>query len=401
MNAQAVTRPGLPASGGQTQLAPTSRVAPAIRPSAPGRRRKSAHGLIAALIGVVGLPTLLAAFYYGLIASPQYVSEASITIRSSKQQAASLLENLVVAQDGIAGATETQLVADYFQSRDILATVEEDIGFRKRFAIYDADYFSRLEPDASFEDMHSYFKRVVVVTDDGAGLLKLKVNAFTAEDAAAVANAAIEAAEVMVNRLSEAAQSDAMASAKREVEIAEARLIDASDAVMAYQKRSGDLDPSRTAEAILGVIAGLETELASSRIERAEATSFLRPGSPAIRALDSKIAALQRQIGIERSRLATNSDETLAEELQAFERERLQLELSGTAFKSALASLEAARLSAQSERSYLVAYVAPSMPDVAVEPNRMYKIATAFAVSLLAFGIGALVVGAVREHARA
>ena len=399
MNTQAIARSSGPTAGGQ--LAPASRVTPAIRPSAPGRRRKSSRSLLLALVVVVGLPTLLATLYYGLIASPQYVSEASVTIRSSKQQASSLLDNLVVAQDGIAGATETQLVADYFQSRDILAQVEADIGFRQRYASYNADFFSRLEPGASMEDMHSYFKTVVAVTDDGAGLLKLKVNAFTAEDAAAVANAAIKAAETMVNRLSEAAQKDAMASARNEVDVAEARLVRASDAVMAYQKRSGDLDPSRTAETILGVVAGLETELASARIERAEVTSYLRPGSPAIRALDSRIAALQRQIGIERGRLAANNDTTLAEELQAFERERLQLELSGAAFKSALASLEAARLSAQNERSYLVAYVAPSIPDVAVEPNRLYKIATAFAVSLLAFGIGALIVGAVREHARA
>lgn len=400
MNTQVIGRPSVPAAS-QPPLAPASRVAPAIRPSAPGRRRKSSRGLIVALVVVVGLPTLLASLYYGLIASPQYVSEASVTIRSSKQQASSLLENLVVAQDGIAGATETQLVADYFQSRDILAQVEADIGFRKRYATYDADFFSRLEPGASQEDMHDFYNRVVTVTDDGAGLLKLKVNAFTAEDAAAVANATIKAAETMVNQLSEAAQNDAMASARAEVQTAETRLLKASDAVMAYQKRSGDLDPSRTAEAILSVVAGLETELASSRIERAEVTSYLRPGSPTIRALDSKIAALQRQIAIERSRLAANSNETLAEEVQAFERERLQLELSETAFKSALASMEAARLSAQNERSYLVAYVKPSMPDVAAEPNRMYKIATAFAVSLLTFGIGALIVGAVREHARA
>ena len=62
---------------------------------------------------------------------------------------------------------------------------------------------------------------------------------------------------------------------------------------------------------------------------------------------------------------------------------------------------EAARLSAQSDRSYLVAYAPPSLPDIAVEPKRVYKIATVFVVSLLAFGVGALILGAVREHARA
>lgn len=381
--------------------APPSKVAPPIRPSAPGRRRRGSQAALFALAIVVGLPTLLAAVYYGFIASPLYVSEASVTIRSSKQQAASLLENLVVAQDGIAGSTETQLVADYLQSRDILARIDADVGFRQRYATYNADFFSRLEPGLSQEEMHSYYQDVVKVIDDGAGLLTLEVRAFSAEDAVVVARAAIKAAEEMVNRLSEASQADALRAARQEVRLAEERLIEASDAVMAYQKSSGDIDPARTAEAVLGVIAGLEAELAGARIERAEIGSYLRPNSPAIRAIDSKIGALQRQIAVERRRLAANNDETLAEELRLFERERLQLELSETAFKSALASLEAARLSAQSDRSYLVAYAPPSLPDIAVEPRRLYKIATVFVVSLVAFGIGALIVGAVREHARA
>lgn len=401
MNQQAVTRQTEPPLPAEAATEPPSRVAPPIRPTAPGRRKRGYGPVAVALAIVVGLPTLLAVVYYGLIASPLYVTEASVTIRSSKQQSGSLLENLVVAQDAIAGSTETQLVADYFQSRDLLARIEADVGFRSRYATYNADYFTRMEPDAAKEEAHEYFKKMVEVIDDGAGLLTVTVRGFTPEDAVAVANSAIKAAEGMVNRLSDASQKDTIDNARNEIELAEARLLEASDAVMAYQKSSGDIDPSTTAATVLNVVAGLEGELASTRIKRAEMSSFLRAGSPAIRAVDSKIAALKRQIVVERERLAANNDETLADELRLFERKRLQLELAETAYKSALASLEAARLNVINDRSYLVAYAPPSLPDIAVEPRRMYKIATVFIVSLLAFGIGSLIVGAVREHARA
>ncbi len=380
---------------------PPSHVTPAIRPTAPGRRRRNTTQILLAMAGIVGLPTILAAIYFGLIASPLYVSESSVTIRSSKIQPASLVEALVAPQEGIVGATETQLVADYLRSRDVLARIDANIGFRERFATYDADYLSRLEPHASNEEMYDYFKKALRVTDDGAGLLTISVRAFTAEDAVAVAVAAISAAEDMVNRLSEAAQTDAMRAARTEVQAAEARMIAAADAVTEYQKQSGDLDPRRSAEAIQSVIGGLEAELAASRVRLAELQSYLKPGSPQVNALNSKIAALKRQIGEERRRLADASRDTLADDVRGFETERMQLELAQQAYRSALASLEAARLAAQNDRSYLVAYAPPSLPDVAVEPKRMYKILSAFVISLLAFGVGALMIGAIREHARA
>lgn len=402
---QALTRPNPPPASAQATPVsgpkPASAVAPAIRPSAPGRRRSSYRPIILGNLVVVCLPTLLAIIYYGFIASPLYVSEASITIRSASQGATSFLENLVVAQDAIAGSAETQLVADYFQSRDMLAKVDADVGFRQRYADYNADFFSRMEPDISQEEAHDYFKKMVRVIDDGAGLLTLTVRAFSADDAVTIAQSAIRAAETMVNRLSDAAERDALATARGEVARAEKRLTAAADAVKAYQKASGDIDPAKTAEALLSVVAGLEAELANARIERATNSSYLRPSSPAIRAIDSKIAALQRQIKVERARLAANIDDTIADEVRRFESESLQKGLAEKAYESALASLEAARFSAQSRRSYLVAYAPPSTPDIAVEPRRMYKIGTVFVVSLLAFGIGALIVGAVREHARA
>ena len=249
--------------------------------------------------------------------------------------------------------------------------------------------------------MHSFFKDTLRVTDDGAGLLTLTVRAFTPDDAVAVASSAIGAAEQMVNRLSEVAQEDALRAALAEVERGEERMIRAANEVTAYQKASGDIDPRRSADAVLGVIAGLEAELATSRVAMASLRSNFRADTPQVNSLNSKIAALERQIAVERRRLADSNSETLTEDLRGFNAARLQLELAEAGYKSALASLEAARASAQNDRSYLVAYAPPSLPDVAVEPKRMYKIATAFVVSLLAFGVGSLIVGAVREHARA
>ena len=400
MNAQVIASGGsAPATTEKQQ--PPSKVIPAVRPSAPGRRRKRSGGLLGAFAMVVLAPTLLAAIYFGLIASPLYVSEAHVTIRSTKQQSTSLIEAVVTQGAGVNLATETELVADYLRSRDLLNRIENQVGFRERYATYQADFFSRLEPGASREEAHKYFQQVVQVSDAGSGLLEIKVKAFTAADAHTVIQAAISAAEVVVNQLSDQAQADALTAAEAEVTRALDRVTDALGAIAAFQQAKGDIDPRRSAEAILAVVAGLEASLAEAQIERAELRSVLRPTAPAVKALNSRIGALQRELAQARGRLADNRDSDIAEDVQAFDIEQKKLQLAERAYEFALISQQTARQQAQNDRSYLVAYVPPSMPDVATEPKRLYKITTAFVVSLLAFGVGALIIGAIREHARA
>ncbi len=400
MNAQVIASGGsAPATTEKQQ--PPSKVIPAVRPSAPGRRRKRSGGLLGAFAMVVLAPTLLAAIYFGLIASPLYVSEAHVTIRSTKQQSTSVIEAVVTQGAGVNLATETELVADYLRSRDLLNRIENQVGFRERYATYQADFFSRLEPGASREEAHKYFQQVVQVSDAGSGLLEIKVKAFTAADAHTVIQAAISAAEVVVNQLSDQAQADALTAAEAEVTRALDRVTDALGAIAAFQQAKGDIDPRRSAEAILAVVAGLEASLAEAQIERAELRSVLRPTAPAVKALNSRIGALQRELAQARARLADNRDSDIAEDVQAFDIEQKKLQLAERAYESALISQQTARQQAQNDRSYLVAYVPPSMPDVATEPKRLYKITTAFVVSLLAFGVGALIIGAIREHARA
>jgi len=400
LNAQVIASGGsAPATTEKQQ--PPSKVIPAVRPSAPGRRRKRNGGLLGAFAMVVLAPTLLAAIYFGLIASPLYVSEAHVTIRSTKQQSTSVIEAVVTQGAGVNLATETELVADYLRSRDLLNRIENQVGFRERYATYKADFFSRLEPGASREEAHKFFQQVVQVSDAGSGLLEIKVKAFTAADAHTVIQAAISAAEVVVNQLSDQAQADALTAAQAEVTRALDRVTDALGAIAAFQQAKGDIDPRRSAEAILAVVAGLEASLAEAQIERAELRSVLRPTAPAVKALNSRIGALQRELAQARGRLADNRDSDIAEDVQAFDIEQKKLQLAERAYESALISQQTARQQAQNDRSYLVAYVPPSMPDVATEPKRLYKITTAFVVSLLAFGVGALIIGAIREHARA
>src|SRR6476620_6814449 len=75
---------------------------------------------------VVLLPTILAAFYYGFIASDEYVSQSSFVIRSpnGKTSQMSTLANLIQTTGFGGGQEQTDQVIDYIQSRDALQDLQ-------------------------------------------------------------------------------------------------------------------------------------------------------------------------------------------------------------------------------------------------------------------------------------
>ena len=93
----------------------------------------------------VGLPTLAAAIYYGLIASPIYVSQSSFVIKSPGQKALPTLSlaNLVQSSGLSAGQEQTKEVIQYVKSRDALKDLQSRTGIAERFSNRGADFLSR------------------------------------------------------------------------------------------------------------------------------------------------------------------------------------------------------------------------------------------------------------------
>ena len=120
----------------------------------------------------VVLPTLLVAFYYALWASDMYVSEAGFTIRSSESEAS--IDALSLFGKSSGGTTvDAYVVEDFIHSVGLLKVLDERLVLRQHYQSDDADFFSRLESNASIEDFHDYFLNLMQVTFvlNGAALL--------------------------------------------------------------------------------------------------------------------------------------------------------------------------------------------------------------------------------------
>lgn len=349
---------------------------------------------------VVILPTLLAAIYFLLIASPRYVSEARFIVRAPNQAQPSAL-GVTLQSAGLAPAsTDAFAVHDYIRSRDGLAELNRRFDVAQMLGGRGGDLFSRYPrpwESRSLEGQHKGFQRFVTVGyDSTTGISTLRVEAFTARDAQALAEGLLQGGEGLVNRLNQRAAADAVAEAERAQIEARTALAASQSRLTAFRNRERFIDPQRAAAESTQLIGQLAATVAGLRAERAQLAAEA-PQSPQLPSLDNRIAAYQGQIAAERAKIAGDAG-SLAPRVGAYEDLVLEREFADRQATEAAAALVEARQDARRQRLYLERIVNPGRPDQAMEPRRWLAILTVLVTMLLIYGIGWLVWAGVREH---
>lgn len=349
---------------------------------------------------VVVLPTLLAAFYFTVIASPRYVSEAKFVVRSHSQQAPN---SLGIALQGVGlstSQTDAFSVHQYIESRQAISDLQSNMKLREVLSAPGADplfRFPRFAEGKTNEDLYEAFKRFLTVGYDSTnGISTLRVEAFRPEDAQRMANGLLDGGEALINRLNERSSAQAVIDAELRVEDAEQRLAQMQTTLTDFRNREGIIDPVRTASEGGEMIGGLMATLAQLRAERAQLAAA-SPQSPQLPEIGNRIRAYEQQIAEERSKLAGNAT-SLAPKIGTYERLSLDQELAARAVTSARTALDSARLEARRQQLYLERVVSPSLPDKATEPKRLLSVLAVLLTTLLAYGVGWLIWAGVREH---
>lgn len=354
-------------------------------------------------LAMVVAPSLLAAIYFGLIATPMYVSEASFVVRAaSPVQPTSV--NLVLQGVGL-GQTETEAFAvhEYVMSRNAISELVRTEGLRAVLARPDADFiqrFPRIFERGRLEDLYRAYKRYVTVGHDATtGISTLRVKTFRAEDSRRVASALLDGGERLINQLNAQAERDAVADANSQVAESQQRLNTAQRNLTAFRNHERLIDPARASALSSEMISKLSAELATLRAERA-GLAAAAPQSPQLPVLDDRIAAYAAQIAAEQARVAGEAG-SLAPKIANYEELVQEREFASRALTSAVTSLEAARIESRRKRLYLERVVAPTAPDAAMEPRRLRAFFIVLVSALLAYGATILVIAGFREHRQA
>ncbi|NBB64011.1 chain-length determining protein [Pseudomonas sp. ODNR1LW] len=349
---------------------------------------------------VVVIPTVLATVYFLFVASPRYVSESRFIVRAANQAQPS---SLGMALQGVGITTTTSdafAIHEYINSPDGMKEVEKSFDLTTILRPRGLDVFTgwpRIGEGRSEESRFKGFERFVTVGYDAAtGISVLRVEAFDPQTAYRVNRALLDGGEGLVNRLNVRQAEDAVKDARLSVEEARGRLVNIQGQLTSFRNQERFVDPVRTATEGSQLIGSLMTTLATLRAERSQLASEA-PQSPQIAALDSRIAAYERQVEAERSKIAGTST-SLASKIGSYEELVANRELAEKELAQATATLITAAQEARRQKLYLERIVNPNIPDKATAPKRLMAILTVLVSTLLAYGVGWLVWAGVREH---
>ena len=348
------------------------------------------------------VPTFLSLIYFGLWASPMYIAEARFAVRGADNgiiDTGGLASMLLPA--GSAIGTDVNIVTEYIQSPDIMEAVDKELHIFEHFASHDYDIISRLEGDATRDERLSYWQWAVKPSlDPETGIVALSVKAYEPDVAKKLAEAVLAKSEALVNAMSRRAQDDAITLAMREVKTAEGRVSKAQEAMRSFRDRSGMLDPTSTAGGLQGIVSELESEVVKTKAQIAEASTYMSKDAPALVGLRARLAAVEKQLAAEKLRLAGASKSgSMTSIAGEYEDLQIESEFARQQLVSAMTSLEAARVKAEAQSRYVVAFQVPVLPDESLYPRPFLFTLFVFVGALVIVGISSLIIAAVREHA--
>jgi capsular polysaccharide transport system permease protein len=365
--------------------------------AAPVRRSWSVKARL--FTGLVALPTFTAAVYFFVFAAHRYVSEASFIVRSAVYQGGNAVQMGGLAASHVGGDL-ADAVDTYVLSRDMVGELERQDGLRDILSrggwdpIYRFPVFWRRD---NKEQLYRHFLWMVdAEVDKTNGINTVTVRTFRPEDSQRLAEALLQHAEELINRLNARMIRDAEAYAQSVVDRARDHVVEVALQLAAFRNSIGSVDPSRESAAALDQIAQMATDLAETQATLQQQIA-LSPSSPALPALRERIRTVREQMEKEKLKIV-GTDRSLATKLADFEKLTLDRELAAREMDSALASLTAARQDAQRQHLYLQRIAEPNLADEARYPLRLLGIAIAFAACFALFVVVNAIYNGIREH---
>ncbi|WP_154664844.1 hypothetical protein [Allorhizobium undicola] len=331
------------------------------------------------------LPSALGGIYYGLIASGQYVTEVRMVVRTIGVSEKFDTSEVRSGRSLVGGDSLTQdsyIVANYLKSPQLVDKLERDIDLKSYFIRDGIDFFSRLPGgrDARFEALTRYWDSHVDTYVDGpSGIIIFTVRAFSPEDSQRISKAAMDAANEMIEKISERAKNDLVTRAKSDMQASleayQATLADMRD----YQNRTGILDPNSSARMVMAVIAKLTEEklkltidLNTLKAAKADDTAKGRELRRSIQALDDQIQMRQNSLaGKQSGPDSAGSDDQLSSNMIEFSRLETRRVVAEALYQSSSRNLDTAQSTALKRTTFISIFSASHLPEESEYPDRV------------------------------
>ncbi len=365
------------------------------RTKAERRRQMTRSFLLFVLV-----PTALTALYLLVIAPPEYTASASFTVRGASQQPPDLL-----GLAGIAAPTETstdaRIVADYIRSTAMVQALRRNAGFNEAYSRFSLDPAAQVGANAAIESATSFWRSKVKVTSDiNSGATSFSVRAYRPQDALRLARGVLASTEQTVNAMATRPMGNLQQVNLDEVERTKADLEAVQQRLAEFQSTTAVVPTQAPVTQALGLVGGIDTQLAALRAEHAAMLQTFQPNSPQAQAVQGKIAALEAERARAVGRALSAPGENLANSEIEARALLVDYEFAQRTYHTAVAALETARRDSRADTKYVVAYVPPEVPQKSNYWPRLVNVLAVFFAASLLWGVGALSYSVLKEHLR-
>ncbi|MDE8346365.1 MAG: hypothetical protein POH28_09370 [Acidocella sp.] len=335
-------------------------------------------------IVLILIPNIVSLLYFGVVASPVYVSTSSLTVFNPSQTSSSIV-SLLSGGSSDGSVEEAYILRDYIaswsefqklQSSTDLASEYERGDFVSRYGGL-ATLFRR--NDVSL--WHFYQKWVSVDVDVKSGAVMLNVKGYSPAFAHRLASKVLADAVAHMDVMNDQQELDFVQDAKAHEIVAKQIAATDEEALDAYRAKIGVYDPSLLYTSQLALANSLTSE-DTQLLAQFNTMSAAAPNSPsakdlqaAIRTVSSRILQIDQKIPI------------IANESKPYEELLVTRNNDVSVLQQASQAVQDAELKSEQNRYYIDTISAPSQPATAELPHRLEWVFGIFMITFIAWGL--------------
>ena len=364
--------------------------------------------ILLSFVGFVLVPSIAVVLYFAFFASDQFAVESKFAVRSVEIESPSSDPSNPSSSSSTAGFSFTAtgqnayIVTSYIRSRAIVDDMSAKLNLREVFRRPEADFWARLQRDASIDELTQYWLSMVdTYVDSLSGVVTVRLRAFRRDDALALGRAVVETSEALVNRISERARRDATAMAEKEVRRAFESVQKSLAELHEFRDKAGIIDPGQAMGEIGKLLLPLLTEKEKLESELFVATREMSEDAPTVQVLRKKLDAAEAHIKELKARITSEpggAGQTVAASIAKFEELEIQRQLAERFYALAQADLDRAQQRATRQNIYLSVFVPPSLPEESRYPRRFAFSLLTFVALTVIWAIVVMVIASVEDH---
>ncbi len=333
---------------------------------------------------VVGFPNIISILYFCLIASPVYVSTASLVVYKPGQSAQSLSAML----SGAGGGNSTEgayIVKNYIGSWDEYRNVARAINLPLSYGQGDVvSRFGGLKTLFRKSDValwHYYQSHVDAAIDQNSGIISLSVEGYSPEVATGIAERVLQDSVRHIDGMNRQQEEDYIKNAvDRRVSVEEKLRFDEA-ALAAYRISTGVHDPSKLYASNLTLLNALSEQKTRDEAQL-DAIAGATPNNPVVENLRAAMSAVQAKI-----KRTEVDGKTLSRDAARYEELTVARDSDIALLNDVETAVEKAQLNAAKNKYYLNIISAPSRPQAPELPRRLEWVMGMLLSTLVLWGL--------------